>query len=700
MLSVSRFTLNTRDEEAQLSFSVKQGDTARRIIATLTENGEMFCLPDDCYAVFAANKSDGTKFNDSCVIQDGRIIYDLDPQLTLAVGRADCDITVYSSGGAVISTARFTMTVFESIFAGASDDMVSEDTFHVLNNLIGDANDTINDMEELNESVTAAEAGRVEAEEARETAEESRETSETERETAEAARASAESTRETAESAREVAEAARASAESARVTAESARVIAESGRVEAEKEREKAEQARADETAGIVAQAAVQATAAAASAAAAEQSEVNATAAAESALSSATIATSSKENAAASAAAAAEDAEVAEASAIAAESWAVGGTGTREGEDANNAKYWCSQAQQVAGGDFAPLKHTHNASDITTGTLSISRGGTGADTAEQARVNLGVAAAIHTHSIDDITDYEPEDPPTLTEGTTNGTVNYGGTNVPVHGLGSAAYTESTAYDSAGSAAAVGTNLSAHVSDKVNPHNVTAAQTGAAAESHTHTVDDITDFPATMPPSAHTHNASDINAGTLDTARMPVVPVDKGGTGATTAAQALINLGITATASEINSLNGVSSNIQGQISSLQAEVSGGGMLNNNTNGWKTKVLTSANFDSAKRAFVTFEYKRFLLYGTDFADSNNNGYHVVLIDFNSEDFLLVWGYNNSNPECKMYTDYEISGGYYAPLCTGAEVYKGNLYSNQLIIKINGAGKTSGTLYYIQI
>ena len=44
------------------------------------------------------------------------------------------------------------------------------------------------------------------------------------------------------------------------------------------------------------------------------------------------------------------------------------------------------------------------------------------------------------------------------------------------------------------------------------------------------------------PLKHTHNASDINAGTLDAARLPVVPVDKGGTGATTAEQARTNLG--------------------------------------------------------------------------------------------------------------------------------------------------------------
>ena len=34
----------------------------------------------------------------------------------------------------------------------------------------------------------------------------------------------------------------------------------------------------------------------------------------------------------------------------AAQSWAVGGTGTRVGEDTNNAKYWSEQARKIAGG--------------------------------------------------------------------------------------------------------------------------------------------------------------------------------------------------------------------------------------------------------------------------------------------------------------------------------------------------------------
>ena len=46
----------------------------------------------------------------------------------------------------------------------------------------------------------------------------------------------------------------------------------------------------------------------------------------------------------------------------------------------------------------------------------------------------------------------------VAEGSTNGTVSVNGTDVAVHGLGSAAYTDSTDYDGAGAAAAVETKL--------------------------------------------------------------------------------------------------------------------------------------------------------------------------------------------------------------------------------------------------
>ena len=165
------------------------------------------------------------------------------------------------------------------------------------------------------ESRKQAEAARVAAEQGRVTAEEGRVSAESGRVSAEQARANAEASRVSAEQARANAEASRVSAESARANAEASRVSAESARVQAET-------ARADETAGIVARATAQAN----------------------------VAVGSASHAQASAAAAAQSAASVDGINKTAQSWAVGGTGTRPGEDTDNAKYWAKQAQTAVAG--------------------------------------------------------------------------------------------------------------------------------------------------------------------------------------------------------------------------------------------------------------------------------------------------------------------------------------------------------------
>lgn len=54
----------------------------------------------------------------------------------------------------------------------------------------------------------------------------------------------------------------------------------------------------------------------------------------------------------------------------------------------------------------------------------------------------------------------------VTEGTANGTIAVKGTDVSVHGLGSAAYTASSAYDKAGAAATAETNAKKYAEDKI------------------------------------------------------------------------------------------------------------------------------------------------------------------------------------------------------------------------------------------
>ncbi len=178
--------------------------------------------------------------------------------------------------------------------------------------------------------------------------------------TTEESRKQAEAARVAAEQGRVTAEEGRVSAESGRVSAEQGRSEAESSRVSAENARAQAETARADETAGIVARATEQANAAAESATeaagaarSASGAAVAASGSASDAQASAATASGSASQAQASAAAAAQSAASVDGINKTAQSWAVGGTGTRPGEDTDNAKYWAQQAAAAVGGDFA-----------------------------------------------------------------------------------------------------------------------------------------------------------------------------------------------------------------------------------------------------------------------------------------------------------------------------------------------------------
>ena len=222
--------------------------------------------------------------------------------------------------------------------------------------MLGDVEDDTLEWASDEAQRQANESARQSAEDARVQAEKGRVSAETGRVSAESSRASAESARGTAEDARVQAEKGRASAESGRVTAENGRVSAESARATAEQQRAKAEDARedaedarelaeqqrADETAGIVAQATAQAGEAA---------------------DSATLS----------------------------QSWARGGTGTRSGEDTNNAKYFSEQAQASATG--ASTSAGAAAGSASTAQSAASQAQTARGQAQTARDAAQTAAS-------------------------------------------------------------------------------------------------------------------------------------------------------------------------------------------------------------------------------------------------------------------------------------------------------------------
>ena len=102
---------------------------------------------------------------------------------------------------------------------------------------------------------------------------------------------------------------------------------------------------------------------------------------------SASAASSSASGAAGSASSAASSKTGADSAAILAESYARGGTGTRAGEDTDNALYYKNQAQQIVGGDYATNTDLANA---------LSAHNTGVS----AHSDIRTALAAHTGSGD------------------------------------------------------------------------------------------------------------------------------------------------------------------------------------------------------------------------------------------------------------------------------------------------------------
>ena len=170
--------------------------------------------------------------------------------------------------------------------------------------------------------------------------------------------------------------------------------------------------------------------------------------------------------AAGSAQSAAQSASEVEDEATLARSWAVGGTGTREGEDTNNAKYWSDNAQSIAGGGVTSFNGRGGAvapqsGDYTAGMVGADAAGSAA--AVQSNLNTHAASTGH------ITDAERTAWSAKQNALTFDTTPTEGSSNPVTSGG-----VKNALDSKANSASLG----AHTGNTANPHGVTAAQAGA------------------------------------------------------------------------------------------------------------------------------------------------------------------------------------------------------------------------------
>lgn len=181
-----------------------------------------------------------------------------------------------------------------------------------------------------------------------------------------------------AKNAQDAAEVAQGKAEDAQAAAEAAQAKAETAQSKAETAQSKAEAAQGK---AVSAQSA------------AESAAASASGSASAAASSASAAALSEDAAAEYEAGAKTAAASAAANGKLSESWAVGGTGTREGEDTDNAKYWAKAAQGAAGGGVTSFNGRSGAVAPQTGDYTASMVGADAQGAAAA-----VQGNLNTHA--------------------------------------------------------------------------------------------------------------------------------------------------------------------------------------------------------------------------------------------------------------------------------------------------------------
>ena len=140
--SYFKISLDIQDHGSNVSLKVKKGDTGRLLYITLMDGRNPYVITKDCYVVFTAKKADGNILYNKCSIIGNTITYEFTPQTTSAVGKAECEIKLYGSEDKLLTSARFTIIVEDTVY-NEGDEVESEKEVSALTDLVSKASNLI-----------------------------------------------------------------------------------------------------------------------------------------------------------------------------------------------------------------------------------------------------------------------------------------------------------------------------------------------------------------------------------------------------------------------------------------------------------------------------------------------------------------------------------------------------------------------------
>ena len=115
---IHKITLDIHKRGTQVFISAFRGDTLRTIIASLTESGKPYIIPEGCTVVFTAIKPDGNYLYNDCTIDTttNSIVYDFTSQTTVISGEVKCQFKLIDSNGGILAAPLFSIVVGDTLY--------------------------------------------------------------------------------------------------------------------------------------------------------------------------------------------------------------------------------------------------------------------------------------------------------------------------------------------------------------------------------------------------------------------------------------------------------------------------------------------------------------------------------------------------------------------------------------------------------
>ena len=157
---ITRLTLDVGLRDSYKVVFAKMGDTERRVIAEIKDNGEEYSLAGVNTVEVRCRKADGKQVTKNATKDNNTIVIDISGQMTTCKGIAIVDVVLYGTDGGVLSTAKFYLNVDDG--AVSEDDIKSNNEYESLTDAlrtVGLAKEVANTaLNTANEAVKTAES--------------------------------------------------------------------------------------------------------------------------------------------------------------------------------------------------------------------------------------------------------------------------------------------------------------------------------------------------------------------------------------------------------------------------------------------------------------------------------------------------------------------------------------------------------------